>query len=155
MEKDQLKEAVYAGLIGGLFFMAFQMFFVGLITHTNAWTPPKMIGAIILGKNALTTAGFSFGIVLIGMIVHFALSILFGVILAFFIQTTSAAAATIVGIIYGLILYFVNFYVFTGWFPWFANARNWITVLDHLIYGGVAGYAFKKLQVRYTQCETC
>jgi hypothetical protein len=36
----------------------------------------------------------------------------------------------------------VNFYGFTALFPWFAMARNWISIFGHLVFGLVAAGAY-------------
>lgn len=36
---------------------------------------------------------------------------------------------------YGLMLYMVNLYGLTMLFPWFSVARDWITLLAHLVFG--------------------
>ena len=39
----------------------------------------------------------------------------------------------------GLALYVVGFYGFTAIFPWFAMARNMITIVSHIAFGMVLG----------------
>ena len=41
-----------------------------------------------------------------------------------------------------------NFYVFTKWFPWFADARDWISIFTHLVQGGLWAYLYKVLARR-------
>ena len=43
--------------------------------------------------------------------------------------------ALLLGAVFGLLLYLINFYGFTAIWPWFENARNWVSVVSHLIYG--------------------
>lgn len=50
--------------------------------------------------------------------------------------------ALAVGAGYGLALYLVNFYLFTAVFPWFAMARNWVSVFAHIVFGLVAAWVY-------------
>jgi hypothetical protein len=43
-------------------------------------------------------------------------------------------------------LYLINFYGFTAVFPWFAMARNWVSVFAHIIFGAVAGLAYNRIE---------
>lgn len=110
------------------------------------WGPPRMIAAIVLGESALPPpATFSAGIVAIAMLVHFALSIVYTLIASLLIYRWSSGAAVSVGLLYGLALYVVNFYGFTEVFPWFAMARNWVSIFAHLVFGVVTAWSYKGL----------
>jgi hypothetical protein len=43
------------------------------------------------------------------------------------------------------VIYAVNFYGFTVLFSWFAEARNWITILAHAIFGLTLGLVYEPL----------
>ena len=47
----------------------------------------------------------------------------------------------VAGVVFGLIVYLVNFYGMSSFFPWFAMARNWISIAAHVIFGIVLAYA--------------
>ena len=59
-------------------------------------------------------------------------------------QMTMTAAVS-GGLLFGLVIYAVNFYGFTAVFPWFAEARNWITILAHTIFGLTLGVVYEPL----------
>ena len=73
------------------------------------------------------------------------LAVIYGVILAFIIARMDTGAAVGVGALYGLALYFINFYGFTRWFPWFADARDWISIFTHIVQSGLMAYLYKVL----------
>jgi hypothetical protein len=53
----------------------------------------------------------------------------------------------LIGAAFGLALYFVNFYVVApAAFPWFVEARNWVGLAGHLIFGVVLGVAYAALR---------
>ncbi len=45
------------------------------------------------------------------------------------------------GVVFGLLVYVFHFYGMTALFPWFAMARNWISILAHAVFGLVLAYA--------------
>jgi hypothetical protein len=42
----------------------------------------------------------------------------------------------------GRALYLVNFYGFTALFFWFVAARNWVVIVDHLVFGPVMAWSY-------------
>jgi uncharacterized membrane protein YagU involved in acid resistance len=125
---------------------------VTLFLDGSPWGPPRMIGAIILGKDALPPpATFDFGILMVAIMLHMVLSIIYAIIIAFIVKRMSFSIALAVGAVIGLVIYFVNFYIMTGIFPWFANARNWVSAFSHVAFGIGAAWAYIKLQEHYAQ----
>lgn len=68
--------------------------------------------------------------------------LVFMMLLAVLVARSSRGAAISIGAIFGLVLYLVNFYLFTAVFPWFAMARNWISVFSHIAFGLLAGWVY-------------
>ena len=142
--------AVQAGLIAGLVFMMMEMVLVATVGGGSPWGPPRMIGAIALGKDVLPPpATFDAGVFVVAMMIHFVLS----VVLAFLFVAVasrmrlSRTAFILVGAAFGLLVYLVNFYILTAVFPWFAGARGWITLLSHLAFGAVLAWAYHPRRV--------
>jgi uncharacterized membrane protein YagU involved in acid resistance len=143
-----VKAAVVAGLVAGIVFLMVEMLLVPLVGG-SPWGPPRMMAAMVMGTEVLPPpASFDLGIMMVAMIIHFVLSIAFAVVLGLIIHRMERGAATIVGLGYGLALYLVNFYLFTAVFPWFANARNWVTVVTHLLFGALAALIYHALAHR-------
>ncbi len=141
------KAAVQAGIIAGAVFMMLEMLLVALVKGGSPWGPPRLIAAILLGKEVLPPpATFALGMFLAALVVHFALSIVFGIALAFVVKSLDMGIAIAIGFAFGLILYFVNFYGFTALFPWFATARNPVTIFTHLVFGAVVALVYKRMQ---------
>lgn len=144
------KAAIWAGIIAGLIFMMLEMLMVSLFQGGSPWGPPRMIGAIILGKDVLPPpATFDFGVFMVAMMLHLVLSVIYAVIIAYIVKNMSFAVALAVGAVIGLVIYFVNFYIMTGIFPWFANARNWVSAFTHVAFGIGAAWAYLGLQEHY------
>ena len=147
------RAGVYAGLIAGVVFMMLEMGMVWLFMGESPWAPPRMIAAIVLGEGVLPMppdkpATFSFGIVMTAMIIHFVLSIIYGLIGAAIVANRMGYAAAIgLGALAGLVIYLINFYpIANAFFPWFAMARNWISIFAHVVFGAVAGWAYVALR---------
>lgn len=140
------RAAAWAGVIAGAVFMMLEMIMVPAFLGGSAWAPPRMMAAIVLGPDVLPPpATFNLGIFVTALVVHFTLSVVFAGVLAWIVDGWSPATAVIVGVVYGLALYMINFYGFTALFPWFAEARNWVSVFTHAVFGLTAGWAYKEL----------
>jgi hypothetical protein len=136
--------AVWAGVIAGMIFLVLEMIMVPLFLGISPWAPPRMIAAILMGQGVLPPpATFSLGIFVVAMIVHFPLSILYAFILSPIIFRVATGPSLLVGAVFGLLLYLVNFFVFTAIFPWFAEARNWVSIFTHIVFGLVAAWSYK------------
>lgn len=141
------KTAVWAGLLSGLVFMMLEMIMVPLFLDGSPWGPPRMIAAIVMGEGVLPPpATFDFGVVLVAMFVHFALSVVFAIVLAFVLSKMrlDLGPALAIGAVFGIVLYLINFYGFTAFFPWFEMARNWVSIFAHAVFGLAAAWAYMR-----------
>jgi uncharacterized membrane protein YagU involved in acid resistance len=140
--------AIWAGVIGGGVFMLLEMIMVPLFMPDGSpWAPPRMIAAIGMGKDVLPPpATFDITILMVAMVIHFILSIIFALILAAIVSRFELGLAIVIGAIFGLILYLINFYGFTAIFPWFEMARNWISIFAHIVFGAITAGTYKWLQ---------
>lgn len=143
--------AVFAGLAGGLAFLILQMFLTMVIGGESPWAPVRMMASIVLGRGAIApSATFDLYVLFVGIVVHFVLAMIYGVVFAFFVHRWhmglwrwSAWLAAAVGGVCGIVLYALNFYAFTHVFPWFAEARTVVTFFDHIVFGVVTGVAYE------------
>ena len=143
-----VKAAVWAGLIAGVVFMALEMTLVATVGGDSPWAPPRMIAAIGMGKAVLPPpACFALGILVVVMLIHFALAAVLGIVFGWIVsrQQMGAAATLAAGAIFGLLVYFVGFYGMTTFFPWFAMARNAISIFAHLVFGVVLALSYLRL----------
>lgn len=137
--------AVVSGIVGGIVFVVLEMIMAPMFTGApGIWAPPRMIGAIGLGPEVLPPPGtFHLGAVMVAMMIHFALSIAFGIATAFIVRNLGMGAAVLVGIVLAMLLYFFVFYGMTPVWPWFANARNWVSIFAHVMFGAVVAWWYK------------
>ena len=143
--RSHLKAGALAGLIAGAVFMMMEMGLVAL-SGGSPWGPPRMIAAIVMGEGVLPPpASFDLMIMMAAMAVHLMLSIIIGVGFAFIAKRFGLLMAVGVGAVVGLALYVVNFYGMTAIFPWFAMARNTISIVSHIAFGMVLGLSYHRL----------
>src|SRR5688572_3747310 len=130
--------ALLAGVIGGAAFVVVE-FVLDLALLQGAFGRQiRMTAAIVLGEDVLPSeATFDLGMILAALAVHLALSAVYGVVLAWIILRLDFGAAELVGLAFGLVLYLVNFYGFSAFFPWFEEGRHWVALVTHLAYGGI------------------
>lgn len=143
------KAGIWAGLIAGLAFLVLEMLMVWLFMGESPWAPPRMIGAMVLGKDVLPPpATFDAGVVGAASGVHFVLSILYGLVIGALIhRMRPLGVALLSGSTVGLGIYLVNFYLIApALFPWFEMARNWISIFTHILFGLVSAYAYFKFR---------
>jgi hypothetical protein len=95
----------------------------------------RLTAALVLGQGVLPPLGFDAGIMLTATLIHFALSIIYAALLAPLAARLTLIPSLLAGAGFGGALYVVNLYGFTAIFPWFAQARGWITLVAHLGFG--------------------
>ncbi|WP_322234504.1 hypothetical protein [Burkholderia stagnalis] len=144
------RAAVIGGCVAGAVFLVTQVVAAAIIVR-DAWAPLRMIAAIYFGDDALVpSTTVEVGTLLAALGVHFALSIVFALILAVIIACfsldSSVGMASAAGAIFGVLLYVVNYYGMTQLFPWFADARGWVSALDHIVFGLIVSDAYMRLE---------
>lgn len=145
------KGAIWAGVIAGVVFMMLEMALIMMLKGMSPWGPPRMMAAMVMGQGVLPPMGepaiFDFNIMMVAMMIHMMLSIVLSIVLGLGISRLglNLVSSIIVGAIFGMIVYFVDFYVFTAWFPWFAMSRGVITLFSHTMFGAVAGGVYQAI----------
>jgi uncharacterized membrane protein YagU involved in acid resistance len=149
-----IKYGAVGGFIAGIAFAMFEMIMAVVLDGTSAfWNPLRMIGATVLGKEALSP---DYGLVtaaVTGMMVHMMLSAIFGIVFAIGIAVLpnlarSRGALIIAASLYGLLLWVVNFYVIApvaGW-NWFPDMTEPLVqfVAHTFLFGTVLGLVIER-----------
>ncbi|HET9025289.1 MAG TPA: sodium:proline symporter [Burkholderiaceae bacterium] len=124
------------------------------LLFTDAWPvsllrDARLAAAIVMGPAVLPPPA-SFDPVVMGVatVVHFALSFVYAALIAWLVGQRSPGRAVALGAASGLALYLVNMHGFTLVFPWFAQARDWITLAAHVAFGVVAAAAWVQARPR-------
>jgi hypothetical protein len=145
-QKISWKGVVWSGLIAGVVFIMLEMFMVWAFLGGSPWGPPRMIAAMVLGRDVLPPpAPFALGIMMVAMIIHFMLSWAYAFLFAWAFGGLKTGTAVLIGAALGLAIYLVNFYGFTALWPWFSNARTWVSIFAHLMFGIALAWSYKAL----------
>ncbi len=151
-ERMDWKAVIWAAIIAGIVFMTLEMVLVATVGGGSPWGPPRMIAAMAMGEGVLPPpATFEMVPMLVAMLVHLITSVIYAAILGWIISNRNLGLgmSLLVGTLFGLLLYFANFYVFTSVWPWFAMARGMISIFAHAVYGLVLGWAYHALASRH------
>lgn len=139
---------VCAGVIAGAVYLVAQSILAGTVSG-DTWLPLRRICAILLGDDVLSGADFGMELAGIGLLVHFAVSIVYGRFVDLAVRDAPLAKATVVGGFVGLALYLVVFELVAQFaFPWFRNSPDGITAMDHVLFGVICGAAYWGLRRR-------
>lgn len=115
----------------------------------------RLAAAIVMGRGVLPPpAPFDWLVMLVSSVVHFALSVAYGLLQAPVVARLSSGIAILAGCALGLLLYVVNMYGFTVLFPWFEASRDWITAAAHASFGATAAVAYNFLEKRASLLPT-
>jgi hypothetical protein len=141
------KAAVIAGLIAGAIFLLVLLVAYPLVTGGTPWTVFRFMGAIILGESVLPPpTTYDAGVVVTAVLLHFILSVIYTLVLAFIVHRWGILVSVIGGVLFGLALYLINFFTFTMFFPWFYPARAWPFSVVHILFGAIAGGVYELLE---------
>jgi hypothetical protein len=146
--------AIVAGLVAGALAMVIDLLWTALMMGSNPWHTSHQVAAMVMGPQLLQgpTHVFSLPVVATAMLVHYGLGVVFGCIVAFIVTCFhyegSLPVLEIIGGLFGLALYFVNFYGFVHVFPWVAEMRSGAYLVEHLVFGMAAATVYWKLARR-------
>jgi len=142
-----LGSAIKAGLIAGAVFIAVEMILVWLAMGMNPFAPLHMIAAIAMGPEVLPSPdvvpGSNAGVIAVALLLHFVLAVALAFVFKLIAGALKLNGAMLLagGVLFGLLVYGIHFYGMTALFPWFAMARNWVSILAHAVFGLVLAYA--------------
>lgn len=121
MNNIKLRDALFAGLIGGFLFLALQMVVQPALSSASAWKPLYMMASVLMGKSVLMgSLGFGWPLV-VGLMVHLALSVVYAFVLANFVVEPSFPVALFISAAAGFVLYILNFRYLAPVMPWLSN----------------------------------
>lgn len=141
------RAAVFAGLIAGAIFLVSLLIIYPVATGGSPWILLRMIAAVVLGQDALTPINAPSGsVAVVAVLLHFVLSLLYTLIVAFVVHRWGVLLAVLVGGLIGLAIYLINVFTFTIFFDWFTLAREWPFLVVHIIFGAVAGGIYELLE---------
>jgi hypothetical protein len=136
----------WAAFCSGLTFLLFTTLVVPHFMGGNGWVMMRLFGSIILGPEVLAPpATFHALSFVVGLMIHFLLSLVFTSVLAIVTHRWGLITGIILGILFGWALYLINIYTLTLFFPWFMVMKHPIFLIAHLLFGAVAGGVYEML----------
>ena len=143
-----IKAALVAGLLAGVVDLAL-LAASAWTQGQNVWVNMRHTAAILMGTGVLPPpATFDLLLFIVSTIVHFGLSMIYGVIVAFFVRKANWRIGLMIGVAVGFGIYVVNYYVFAPLlFPWLTESRSgMVPTLIHPVFGMIAAAAYLKLR---------
>jgi hypothetical protein len=134
-------------------FLAGAIFLMSLMLITGNWVGDsdfiwRMIAAIVQGEEALNPAvAVSGGTMTAALLIHFALSLFWGLIITLVIHRWGLLVGLAGGALLGFFIYGINFFSMSFFFPWFYPLRSSAWLIGHLIFGAIAGGIYELLEV--------
>ena len=145
------RAAVYAGVVRRVLATAVEIALWWAFTDALPdilFRDARFAAALAFGRGVLSAQAFDWSVMFIAALVHFALSVVYALILSRLIWRLTLYPSLLAGTAFGLVLFSVNMYGFTMVFPWFEACRDWITVVAHLVFGMVAAGVYSVLRSR-------
>jgi uncharacterized membrane protein YagU involved in acid resistance len=104
-----------AGFMAGLVMVALSPI-LSALNGISIWEPPRLIASTVMGSAALSGTGFEFAPVAVGFVLHMITSTVLGAIFGIVMNrvlhlTTDFGMPLYVGLCYGLIIFFVAYFV--------------------------------------------
>lgn len=143
-----IRAAILAGLLAGMVDLAL-LAASAWTQGQNVWVNMRHTAAILMGTGVLPPpATFDLFLFIVSTIVHFGLSMIYGVIVAFFVRRANWTIGLMIGVAVGFGIYVVNYYVFAPLlFPWLIESRSgMVPTLIHPVFGMIAAAAYLKLR---------
>lgn len=138
---------VVAGLVAGGAYLLAQITFAATL-HGGGAEPLQRIAAILMGPDlAPPPAEWSSTVTGMGLLIHFALAVVFGRLVGAVAGDRGLAGASIAGAAVGAALYALNFLLIApDAFPWFEQSPPLTTLVNHLLFGAIAGSVYAILR---------
>lgn len=142
------RATIIAALLGGLAHLLSLAIILPAVSGGTVWAILRYMASILMGTSVLPPpASFDAGIVLVGLLVHFLLSLIFGAILTTIIHRWGLLIGLLGGALFGLAIYAINYFTFTLLFDWFYVLRSWPILLAHVLFGATTGFIYELLEV--------
>jgi hypothetical protein len=130
-----------AGFVAGTAFLLVNILLTPLVLEVDPSLILRYFGALVLGSGVLTESGS--GAIVVGVIVHYVLSMIFTLLVTIVIHRWGLLIGIIGGAIMGLALYGINLYTMTVFFEWFFAINSNVLLLSHVVFGAVAGGVYE------------
>ncbi len=126
-----------AAVGAGLAFLLINVVLTPLVLDVGAGVTLRYFAALVLGPEVLTDDSQT--TIIVGILVHFLISLLFTFIIALVVHRWGLIVGIVGGGILGLAVYGINLYAMTLLFPFFFAIHSGVLILSHIVFGAAAG----------------
>ncbi len=133
-----------AGVAAGIVFLLANLVLMPRYLDVEVSVIINYIASLVMGKDMLMDDTGP-GIIAVALVVHFALSLVFTLVIAVVVHRWGLAVGLIGGAILGLSLYAINLYTMTLLFDWFFAINSTVLAVSHIVFGMVAGGIYEAL----------
>jgi hypothetical protein len=131
----------FAGLAAGIAHLVTLLVLTPVMLDTQPVLPLRYMGSLVLGQDVLMDTNAT--TLIVGLVVHFILSIFFALIIAIVVHRWGLAVGIIGGALLGLCSEAINVYTMTCLFEWVFAVHSTVSVIAHLVFGAVAGGVYE------------
>ncbi len=135
--------AVLAGMVAGTVFLLIVLFRIPAVYGASAWLPLQYMASLVMGEGVLPPAEPTALVGIVGVVVHYVLSLVFALTLAFITHRWGFFVGIIVGALFGLAVFFINMGIFTLFFPWMYILNVPTFAGGHIFFGALAGAVYE------------
>ena len=140
--------ALWAGLLSGVIFYILSIVLIPYVYGGNSSIIIRYLSSIVLGEEILPPpATLEISALIISIVSTLLLSIIFTLVLAYIIHRGGIITGVLVGALFGLGLYFINYNTLTIYFEWFYALKNPMNMINHIIFGILAGGLYETFEV--------
>ena len=142
-----LRAALWAGIMSGTLFLLACLILTWWAVG-NPWVFTRLAASLVMGPGVLPPpATITVETFAVALIVHYALSIGYAMLIAFILHRWGLVVGIVGGAILGLAIYAINFYALSYIVPWFYPMRSWMLAVSHLLFGATAGGLYEAMEV--------
>lgn len=131
----------FAGLVAGTAYLLVNLVLTPLVLDVQPGLIIRYMGSLVLGQGVLTDPAAT--PLVAGLLVHYALSILFAFVIAIVVHRWGLLVGMIGGAVLGLAFYLINFYTMTLFFDWMFAIHSPVMLIAHIVFGLVAGGVYE------------
>jgi hypothetical protein len=150
LRRTDWRAGAVAGLVGGAVLMVLELLWTATTNDAGPWRNSQLVAAIVLGQGVTRVSGhlFSVEVIAVALATHYALGVVFGLVLGG-IATALRLQADLVrmlvlGAVFGVALYLLNFYALARYFPWFDELRGVPTLVGQIVFGVTAALLYRR-----------
>lgn len=140
--------AFWSGIISGIIFYLLNIFLIPFVYGGNSWNIIRYLASPVLGESILPPpATFNIQSLLISIICTIILAIFFTLIVSYVLHRGGIIVGIVGGALFGLALYFINFNTLTLLVPWLYALNSPLMMLNHIIFGILAGGLYETFEI--------